>query len=209
MHRCSVVVEISQDTINEFEVNGQKFYLDSIYRQYHHAMMKAKVVSVHCPKGQESEIGSGDIVYCHHFIIAPDSEIPDSRGRNLRLVNYEQIYCKLMGDEIKMLNGFTLLEPIKAEREERKLAGGFDLNASNDSGQGSIKVGSGQKLNYLKRIGIVAHKPDSYNEIDKGDKVIMVPDADFDIKIEGVEYFRVRTEELVCKVPHKLKVEVL
>ena len=208
MSNCSVVVEIPQDTINEFEVDGQKLYLDAIYRKYHHAMMKATVIDVHCPNGQRSEIGVGDIVYCHHFIIAPDSEVPDAQGRNLRLVEYEQIYCKLMGDKIKMLNGYALLAPIEAKREERKIVGGFDLNASS-TGQGSIKVGAGNKIDYMKRMGIIKHKPDNYKEVEVGDKVVIIPDADFDIKIEGIEYFRVRQDELMMVVPEGADIEVI
>jgi hypothetical protein len=207
MRGCSVVVEIPQDTINEFEIDGQKLYLDAIYRKYHHAMMKATVVEVHCPRGQKSEIERGDVVYCHHFIIAPDSEVPDAQGRNLRLVEYEQIYCKLMGKELRMLNGYTLLEPIEAKREERKIEG-FDLNATT-SGQGSTKVGKGDSMDYLKRQGIMRHKPAMYNEVQVGERVIMLPDADFDIKIEGKEFFRVRVDELVCVVPDGVKVEAV
>jgi co-chaperonin GroES (HSP10) len=159
------------------------------------AVQTATIVSV-CTKAQE-RIGQeeyewhevilkpGDKVIAHHAMrdnhlkIHPDH--PD-----LRSAYYHHVYAIILDEGYRMNCHWNFIEPLVIEKPER-MENGVVVPAqkAKSTSYGTIKyLSESAKRNGLK----------------EGDKVGIAPNSDYELKHRGIYYYRVHTENIICKL---------
>lgn len=136
--------------------------------------------------GTEVEIEDGDVVYGHHFISNERSHLT-FKEKKIVHIDYYNLYCKIVDDEIKMLGHWNLLELI--EIKETTAAGlyiprkdGYEIDPEESMVAKMIHLNNRAKAMGLK----------------EGDTVrLKDADRDYKLMIEGREYIRVLNWDIV------------
>jgi co-chaperonin GroES (HSP10) len=144
-----------------------------------------KVVSV-CSKAKDSyyykpleiEIYPGDHVYTHHFLTDKAFE-REFNGRSYYEIRYEDIYCKVVNDEIQMLNEWNFVTPI--QNDIRKTSDGIilEVSAKNEV-----------------RTGLMQH-PCKGMELYPGDRCLFKRGREYEIDVEGHTYYRINKKDIL------------
>lgn len=183
-----VYIEADKDK----KANDSGLYRDISYKplETENVTQDGIVLSV-CKKAKDSyfhkdlkiEIEPGDHVYTHHFLTDHGAE-RNFNGKTYYEIKYEDLYCKIVGGNIIMLNEWNFITPIENEILEMH---GFQLETT-------AKLES--------RVGIVKVLSDSLRKkgIQKGDKIIFKKGREYNIDVEGDRYYRINTKDILYKL---------
>jgi chaperonin GroES len=192
-----VYIQADKNKKSKMEIGGVEMYVDTTYNPLatENVTQDGTVLSV-CLDARDSyfrfpldiEIEPGDHVYCHHFLTHEDSE-REFNGKKYYETMYENMYCKIVNKEIVMLNTWNFISSIDAHSE---MVGDIVLDV---------------KKKKQHRTGVVEHLSKSLYSmgLEKGDKVIFKKGREYRIIVEGNEYYRILTNDIICKIMEENK----
>ena len=185
------VVEIKKrinDTITTS--GGLELYIDNKFNEFKNRTTEAPVVAV--PFKYDTGVEVGDTLYFHHLVVINDGQ-PLTGEDNHYLVRFDPratvnnqaiAYRSAKTGEIHPLGGWSLLEAVEEEEEEKSSV---------------IEVVELKERPVTK--GKVSFAPPWVVQLglEVGDVVGFKKNMDYRITIEGKEYYRVRSEDLMYK----------
>lgn len=187
-----VYIEADKHSKSKLVVNGIEFYNETSYNPFapHNVTQDGIVLSV-CDKAKDSyffkplrvEVSTGDHVYTHHFLTDTDNE-REFNGKKYYETRYENLYCKVASGKIIMLNEWNFISSVEKDLEQES---------------GVILETLAKKES--KR-GIVTHLSQSLKDkgIKEGDKIIFKRGREYRIDVEGTEYYRIETNDILYKL---------
>ena len=165
---------------------GLELFIDTRFNEFEHRQVFGEVVSA--PLLIENDVEPGDTLYFHHLVVVEGGQkIPWEENhyivkcdKQFTIGNQAFAYKKKGSDEIIPLFGWCLLEEAEVEKEETFIE---IVNTEED----------------LPLTGIVSFDADCLEELDvkKGDEVGFEKNMDYRVNIDGKEYYRVRSEDLL------------
>ena len=173
-------------------VAGKELFLDTDFNKYKHAVQYGTVASVphvisHHHENEHghqigyyggAEIKEGEKIYFHHFVTEPQNRY-DMGGETVYLCRYDQVYCVIRDEKIEMIEDWLLAEPIMEDESNFISPSGIYLKPS---------------LGVVPNIATVRHvsKVCAEQGITPGDTIVYKKDANYDMKVEGTEYYRMK-----------------
>lgn len=185
------VVSMHNRVNDTLQIAGKTFILDSIFRPLWNAVQFGTVVACD-PK---CDVEPGDKVYMHHFVMEKEHIVP-VEGDKFSWVEYNQIYCRVREDKIKMLGEYLLVEPMKYSHPSMKNdVGGFRTTMKSDNDE-------------VERIGIAAHLSDSCvrDGLEAGDIILFGKNCEYEIMVEGKKYYRMHKADVITVLSPDLKI---
>jgi len=185
-----VIVELKKRDKDVIKVGGSDFIVDTAFRQYHNAVQVANVVAT----DHRIDVEPGDRVYVHHFVQSQENKLPFEGTYSW--LEAHHIFCRVRDGEIKPLNRYLFVEPIpyKDIQELMKTESGILLTKKFET-------------EYVERIGIIRLLSDSAKDegLSEGDRVLFGKNCEYDIEVEGVMYFRMETQDVICVLDDEVK----
>tara|TARA_R100001463_G_scaffold23312_1_gene56005 strand:+ start:917 stop:1489 length:573 start_codon:yes stop_codon:yes gene_type:complete len=180
-----VYVELEKEEENTHVMsNGTKIWLDTSYDRYVNARQygTVKMVSINIRKRVEDGITlkEGDRVYFHHHVI-DERMASQFGGENIYKVNYDQIYCYVRDGKITMTQDYVFVKPTQTED---KIA-----NIYIESKESTKKGEVAHTNQFSKDDGFAV-----------GDEIVFIKNANYDMIIEGERLFRMKNNEILCKM---------
>lgn len=187
-----VYIEADKDKKSKISIGGKDMFVDTSYNPLatENVVQDGIVYSV-CLEARDSyfsfplkiEVESGDKVYTHHFLTHQDAE-REFNGKKYYETLYENLYCKIVGGVIIMLNEWNFISSIDLEIEN---VSGVDLDLT-------------KKKEF--RTGIVEHLSNSLRErkIQKGDKIVFKKGREYLLQVEGMEFYRISTNDIIYQL---------
>ncbi len=187
-----IAVKVSKKYNDEVEFSsGEKLFLDVTWNPEHHVTICGEVVAL--PRGEwckntrgdwiKQELQVGDLVYFNYLTV--DTENLVTGERDVYLVDLEECFSFVRSGSLTAISNHVLVEP---EVIEEKV--------------GSIYVGVPKKSEtegYVRHIGAPLKNKDELGLI-SGDKVRFHERNSFLNKIEGVEYYVMKQDDLLGKI---------
>ncbi len=143
----------------------------------------------------EMEVQDGDKIYFHHNTVVPQNLV-SYLGQKIYRLPYHHSICIIRENKVFPVAGHVLIQPLWEDGVE-------DLG----NGQKGKMTASGivtelhDKPKYLE--GIVRHVCSPLKgeemEIQSGDKIIYVPNADYEVEIEGEKYYVMKYWDVLGK----------
>lgn len=165
---------------------GLELFIDTRFNEFEHRQVSGEVVSA--PLLIENDVEPGDTLYFHHLVVVEGGQkIPWEENhyivkcdKQFTIGNQAFAYKKKGSDEITPLFGWCLLEEAEVEKEES-----------------FIEIVNTEEN--LPLTGIVSFDADCLEElgVKKGDEVGFAKNMDYRVNIDGKEYYRVRSEDLL------------
>jgi co-chaperonin GroES (HSP10) len=165
---------------------GLELFVDTRFNEFEHRQVFGEVVSA--PLLIENDVEPGDTLYFHHLVVVEGGQkIPWEENhyivkcdKQFTIGNQAFAYKKKGSNEITPLFGWCLLEEAEVEKKESFIE---LVNTEED----------------LPLTGIVSFDADCLEELDvkKGDEVGFAKNMDYRVNIDGKEYYRVRSEDLL------------
>jgi len=189
------IVELEKTTNDTITTDsGLELYIDTKMDdmgEFNHRVTEGPVVAI--PFKYETGVKEGDTLYFHHLVVMQDGQRLTGQDNNY-FVRYDEEHalnnqaiaykCQNTG-EIKPLAGWSLLEPVEQEKKVKS-----DL----------IEVVSlKEELPTQGRVAFTAPWIEELG-LKVGDVVGFQENRDYRIKIDGKEYYRTRTEDLLYVV---------
>ena len=183
------VVELEKqikDTITTKE--GLTLYVDSRFNEFEHRVTEGPVVSA--PIKHNTGVEVGDTLYFHHLVVLNEGQALTGQENHYLVrynpehtINNQAIAYKNKDGEVKPLAGWALLEAVEQE----------ELKTKSDV----IEVIELKKALPTKgRVAFTAPWIEDLG-VKVGDVVGFKENRDYRIKIDGKEYYRTRTEDLL------------
>ena len=183
------VVELEKqikDTITTKE--GLTLYVDSRFNEFEHRVTEGPVVSA--PLKHDTGVESGDTLYFHHLVVLNEGQVLTGKENHYLVrydpnhtINNQAIAHKNEDGEVKPLAGWSLLEAVEQE----------ELKTKSDVIE---VVELKKKLPTKGRVAFTAPWIEDLG-LEVGDVVGFKQNRDYRIKIDGQEYYRTRTEDLL------------
>lgn len=187
-----IAVKVSKKYNDEVEFSsGEKLFLDVTWNPEHHVTICGEVVAL--PRGEwckntkgdwiKQELQVGDLVYFNYLTV--DTENLVTGERDVYLVDLEECFGFVRSESLTAISNHVLVEP---EVIEEKV--------------GSIYVGVPKKSEtegYVRHISTPLKNKDELGLI-SGDKVRFHERNSFLNKIEGVEYYVMKQDDLFGKI---------
>jgi co-chaperonin GroES (HSP10) len=175
-----------KDTIN---VAGKELYLDSRFDEFNNRINHGEVVAV--PRKYDTGVSVGDTLYFHHHVVVDKGQKfqYEDDATDVYIVYYNpqdvrnsQAIAYKHGDQVHEL-GWILLEPMEEKKEE-------------PTSSGIILVSYEEKP---KKEGRVAFANGFFDEngVVVGDVVGFLKNRDYEIEIDGKNYWRMRHDDIV------------
>jgi len=184
------VVELEK-TINDTITmsNGKELFIDTRFEggEFNNRVTEGPVVAV--PFKYDTGVKEGDTLYFHHLVVMNEGQVLTGEDNTYIVcydpdfaVNNQAIAYKCQEDgKIRCLAGWCLLEAVEEEEDENGLIEVVSLKE---------KLPTTGKVSYIC-------KEAEYLGIQPGDVVGFKENRDYRIKIDGVEYYRTRAEDLM------------
>jgi len=184
------VVELEK-TINDSITmsNGKELFIDTRFEggEFNNRVTEGPVVAV--PFKYDTGVKEGDTLYFHHLVVMNEGQVLTGEDNTYIVcydpdfaVNNQAIAYKCQEDgKIRCLAGWCLLEAVEEEEDENGLIEVVSLKE---------KLPTTGKVSYMC-------KEAEYLGIQPGDVVGFKENRDYRIKIDGVEYYRTRAEDLM------------
>lgn len=168
--------------------NGQELYMDTKFDEFKHRVNEGVVVGT--PFKHETPVQEGDILYFHHLVVINEGQ-PLTGKDNHYLVKYNKketinsqciAYKSKETGEVFPLSGWAILEPVE---EAPKLKSDI------------IEIVTLEEP--LPTKGMVSFNSEELEELGlkTGDVVGFRKNMDYRFKIDGKEYYRTRSEDLL------------
>jgi co-chaperonin GroES (HSP10) len=202
----TVNVEIEEALDSTYKHGTLEVHIDPLFNPTHYARIYGKVVAV--PNGNcynedgeeiEKEVKVGDKIYFHYLVTNDESNCVYG---NYYKVPYYWIFCRVVGDDILPVGGWSLCSPIVEEENDFEK---IEVNGKKISG---ILSSSGLvtalaktpsvKYATLSYIGTPLKNTNKL-EVNAGEKVILAKNSNFKNKIEGTDYYTVRQSDIMGK----------
>lgn len=187
------IVYIKADKYEKTKIisGGMEFYNDTSYKPLARKnVTQSGIVLTACKRAKHSafehelhvDVSPGDKVYCHHFLTDSDNE-RELNGEMYYELAYENLYCKIIDNEISMLNDWNFVSPIELEQQE---VDGL-----------IVSIGKSKEL----RVGVINHTSKSLTErgINVGDKVYFKKGREYSMDVEDETFYRIETRDILCK----------
>ena len=183
------VVELEKqikDTITTKE--GLTLYVDSRFNEFEHRVTEGPVVSA--PLKHDTGVKSGDTLYFHHLVVLNEGQVLTGEENHYLVrydpdhtINNQAIAHKNKDGKVKPLAGWTLLEAVEQE----------ELKTKSDVIE---VVELKKKLPTKGRVAFTAPWIEDMG-LEVGDVVGFKENRDYRLTIDGKEYYRTRTEDLL------------
>lgn len=175
-----------KDTIN---VAGKELYLDSRFDEFKNRINQGEVVAV--PRKYDTGVAVGDTLYFHHHVVVDKGQKfqYEDEATDVYIVYYNpqdvrnsQAIAYKHEDQVHEL-GWILLEPMEEHKEEA-------------TASGLVLVSYEEKP---KKEGRVAFANGFFDEngVVVGDVVGFLKNRDYEIEIDGKNYWRMRHDDIV------------
>jgi chaperonin GroES len=184
-----VYIKANKHAKSEIEVAGIKMYQDTSYDPMasHNVVQDGQVFTI-CEKAHHSvlgheieiEVSEGDHVYSHHFL-TDESRERVFGTKTYYEVRYEELYCKIENEQVIMLNDWNFVSPVEATGNVHENGIIMELNKKNQLRVGVIEV------------------PNKDLGLEKGEMVYFKKGREYEIDVEGTNYYRIRTNDILCK----------
>jgi co-chaperonin GroES (HSP10) len=166
------------------DANGNYMYLDADFNPYYYSTRIANIRFTPKIIGDEfiydTELKADDSVLCHHFVLQDDNAITYGE-ETLYRADYFHIFAKVESETITPLEDFIFVKPIIVEPT---FMGNIQISFESE-----VKQGCG----VVEFLGNNAKKAG----LQVGDKVYYLRSAQYKIDFCGVEYFRMRTRNVL------------
>ena len=183
------VVELDKklhDTITT--KGGLELYVDNRFNEFENRVTEGPVVAV--PFKYDTGVEEGDTLYFHHLVVLNDGQTLTGEDNNYivrydpqHTINNQAIaYKSKKTGEIKPLAGWSLLKPVEEEKEVK----------SNIIEIVDLK----EELLTKGEVAFVAPWIEELG-LEVGDIVAFQKNRDYRITIDGQEYYRTRSEDLL------------
>lgn len=181
------VLELEKPMHDEVTLmNGAKIYLDTKYNEFEWRVTEGPVVSP--PIKYDTGVEEGDTLYFHHLVVMNEGQVLTGHD-NHYLVRYDPdqtinnqaiAYKSSKSGHIYTLGGWALIKPLFEEEEG-----------------GIIEVVSLEDKTTTR--GVVSFDSPFLDELNvrSGDVVVFRDHMQYKITIDGVDYYRVRKEDLL------------
>ncbi len=188
-----VYIETNKDRKSTIKYGDMELYNDTSYNPLDkdNVVQDGFVLSV-CQKAKDDyfkhelkiEIEPGDKVYTHHFLTDPDNE-RSLNGKKYYETKYEDLYCKIIGEDIVMLNEWNFVTPVEKIPEVSETGIELDFTQKNQI-----------------RIGIINYTSESLinKGVRAGDKIFFKTGREYEIDVEGKTYYRINTRDIIFKI---------
>ena len=167
--------------------SGLELYIDNRFNEFEHRVTEGPVVAV--PFKFDTGVKEGDTLYFHHLVVMNEGQVLTGEDNTYVVrydpdfaVNNQAIAYKCQEDgKIRCLAGWCLLEAVQEEEDENGLIEVVSLE---------------DKLPTTGKVAYMCEEAE-YLGIESGDVVGFKENRDYRIKIDGVEYYRTRAEDLM------------
>ena len=181
------VVKLPKLTNDEMQLGDQKIYLETKFDEFAHRVNEGEVV--HTPLKFDTPVQPGDTLYFHHNVVVnggmPFADYKDhyvvSFDPEVAVNSHAYAYRPQGTTDVHPLEGWSILAPVFEEEVEHAL---FDLKAVDRPARTEGEVYADSDA--LRELGV-----------SKGDVVGFRKNMDYVFKIDGEEYFRTRTQDLL------------
>ena len=187
-----IAVKVSKKYNDEVEFStGEKLFMDVTWNPEHHVTICGEVVAL--PRGEwckntrgewiKKELLIGDLVYFNYLTV--DKENLVTGERDVYIVDLEECFCYVRGGNLTAISNHVLIEPFMIEDKI-----------------GSIYVGVPKKSEtdgYVRHIGEPLKGEDELG-LNSGDLVRFHERNSFLNKIEGVEYYVMKQQDLLGQI---------
>jgi co-chaperonin GroES (HSP10) len=134
---------------------------------------------------KKTNIEVGDIVYFDYNVTEPENCLgKNAAGHEIYRVQVDMIYVAIKNGNIEMQGGWVLVEPDMETWEEIQTPSGIYKKPSPEA-------------KYL--LGFVRHMQPR-EDLSIGDRIMYMHDADAPMKVEGVDYYCMNRNEIICRV---------
>lgn len=160
-------------------------FLDVTWNKYLHAVQDGIIeeipLSISKKYRYDVKLKKGDKIFFHHFTIQPDNYLLDE-GRKLYKADYFNIYCIIRGGVPVVLEDWVLATAIpETEEDITKKYGSLTLYTKAVVGKKRLLA----KAEYIS-------KQAEEQGLKVGDTIIYKTDADYEMMVEGKEYYRMK-----------------
>jgi len=175
-----------KDTIT---VAGKELYLDSRFDEFNNRINQGEVVAV--PRKYDTGVSVGDTLYFHHHVVVDKGQKfqYNDEATDVYIVYYNpqdvrnsQAIAYKHGDQVHEL-GWVLLEPMEEQKEET-------------TSSGIVLVSYEEKPKKEGRV-VFANGFFDENGVVVGDVVGFLKNRDYEIEIDGKNYWRMRHDDIV------------
>ena len=196
MNKCiplnnNVIIERHKHTKNEVDIgNGKKLFIDTSWYEEDHiiqyGIVKYPPIRLDKWLNTEVELKSGDKVYGHHFI-GKDSNKIEIHEKKYNMLPYNMFYVRVRNGKIHMLSDWVLVEKVVDKEEDIITDSGIILKT---------------QVQKKEQIGVIKHVNSTSKDFGfkPGDRILFVKDADYEMEVEGEKLFRMKNENILCKV---------
>lgn len=175
-----------KDTIN---VAGKELYLDSRFDEFNNRINHGEVVAV--PRKYDTGVSVGDTLYFHHHVVVDKGQKfqYNDEATDVYIVYYNpqdvrnsQAIAYKHEDQVHEL-GWVLLEPMEEQKEETTASGIVLVSyEEKPKKEGRVVFSNG----FFDENGVVV-----------GDVVGFLKNRDYEIEIDGKNYWRMRHDDIV------------
>lgn len=152
------------------------------------------------------DIRRGDKVYFDPGVTEPDNSLGPFGKRELYKAGCNEIICSIRDGEIIMQGDWCLVEPNVETWEDISIPTPVILNGKPMTNpDGSVRMRT--KEEWIVKKSQPENKPleafmryfSPFCDLQQGDKIIYNYGANWPVKVEGVEYFAVQRDDILCK----------
>lgn len=183
------VVELEKQIEDTIKTDsGLELYIDTRFNEFQYRVTEGPVVA--SPLKHNTGVKEGDTLYFHHLVVLNEGQTLTGNDKHYIVqydphitVNNQAIaYKDRDSGEIKPLAGWSLMEPIEEEVKE----------------DNSTIISVSLKESPVKKARIAFDAPWIQEMgVKKGDVIGLPKNRDYEIKIDGKKYFRVRTDDFL------------
>ena len=189
--RNNFVVHLENTMVDHVELsNGVSLYIDTTYDEFKHRVNEGEVAYI--PYNYNTDIEPGDTVYFHHLVVLNGGQkLPGYDDHYVVFYNPETVvnsqviaYRKKDSGSVIPMKGWSILKYVEEPDKELKsdVIELVKLQEDNTPSKGAVAFDSED----IKDLGL---------KVD--DVVGFAKNMDYRFKIDGDEYYRVRTEDLL------------
>jgi len=189
------VILFQEKKLNDtIKVGDADFILDNVFRSLWNTIQKAVVYET----AEGTDLKAGDGVIVHHFISEKESQLP-FKNKKLCWLEYNQIYARIRNGEMKMLNNFLFVKPIK-----------FDNTRFFNNDSGFIMTGK-SKDEFVERMGIAHSLSDSCKEagLKEGDVILFGKNCEYQIDVDGEKLYRMELRDVITTVDDDIQITAI
>lgn len=170
--------------------------IDTSWDKYKNAVQVGVIESlplhISDPFREDFPISIGDTAYFHHFTVQPDNYIEKDGKRYFKLNRYH-LYCVVKDGAIRMVDDWILCSPIMEKEEDTKKQIGDTI---------LYTKASPDKVKFMATAAHISKQAEEQG-MKVGDTVVFRQNADYEMIVEGVEYYRMKLANAVAIIRDK------